>query len=47
MMARNMRIAMDLKKDFGKESNIVALGAAKLIGIYVSDKKVRYLDSSM
>ena len=33
-MAMNMRIAMGLKKDFGKESNIVALGAAKLIGIY-------------
>ena len=30
----NMRIAMGLKKDFGKESNIVALGAAKLIAIY-------------
>jgi len=30
----NMRIAMGLKKDFGKESDIVALGAAKLIGIY-------------
>ena len=30
----NMRIAMGLEKDFGKESNIVALGAAELIGIY-------------
>ena len=38
-MAMNMRIAMGLKKDFGKESNIVALGAAKLIGIYDPGKK--------
>jgi len=30
----NMRIAMGLKKDFGKESSIVVLGAARLIGIY-------------
>ena len=35
----NMRIAMGLKKDFGKESNIVALGTAKLIGIYDPNKK--------
>ena len=34
-----MRIAMGLKKDFGKESNIVALGTAKLIGIYNPGKK--------
>ena len=38
-MAMNMRIAMGLKKDFGKESNIVTLGAAKLIGIYDPGKK--------
>jgi len=35
----NMRIAMGLKKDCGKESYIVALGAAKLIGIYDPSKK--------
>ena len=35
----NMRIAMGLKKDFGKESSIVSLGAAKLIGIYDPVKK--------
>ena len=33
-MVMNMRIAMGLKKDFGKKSKIVALGAAELIGIY-------------
>ena len=33
-MAMNMRIAMGLKKDFGKKSKIVALGVAELIGIY-------------
>ena len=38
-MAMNMRIAMGLKKDFGRESSIVALGAAKLIGIYDPTKK--------
>jgi len=32
-MAMNMRIAMGLKENFGKESKIVALGAAELIGI--------------
>lgn len=30
----NVRIAMGLKEDLGKESQIVALGAAELIGIY-------------
>lgn len=34
----NMRIAMGLKKDYGEQSKIVALGAAKLIGIYDPDK---------
>ena len=33
-MAMNMEIAMGMKKDFGRESNIAALGAAKLIGRY-------------
>lgn len=31
-----MRIAMGLKKDFGEKSNIVALGAEKLIGMLVT-----------
>jgi hypothetical protein len=34
----NMRIAMGLKKDYGIQSKIVALGAAKLIGIYDPSK---------
>lgn len=34
-----MRIAMGLKKDSGKESDVVALGASELIGIYDSSKK--------
>jgi len=39
-----MRIAMGLKKDFGKESNIVALGTAKVIGIYdPSNEKLEVL----
>ncbi len=38
-MAMNMRIAMGLKKNLGKESNIVALGAAELIGIYDPNNK--------
>ena len=29
-----MRIAMGLKKNMGRESNIVALGAAKVIAVY-------------
>lgn len=34
----NMRIAMGLNKNYGKQSKIVALGAAKLIGIYDPNK---------
>ena len=34
----NMRIAMGLKKNCGKQSKIVALGAAKLIGVYDPNK---------
>lgn len=38
-MAMNMQIAMGLKENFGKESKIVALGAAELIGIYDPGKE--------
>ncbi len=33
----NMRIAMGLKKNMGRESNIVALGAAQVIAVYDSE----------